>query len=322
MTDPVAPDVSETTPLPVAAAPEASFGRLLAAQRQRLGLSVNEIAARLRLHPRQIDAIEQEVLERLPKGPFVRGFVRNYAKELKLDPEPLLEDLRRHLAGSDEEGGNAAAQTRAPAGAVSPMFRIALAEQISRPVVITVVLVLLIALAIIGSLSTRDGAENTVAEAPRSAVPAAPPLPAPAPNGAAAPPQEGAPAGTPGTETATTSGAAVPAPSAVGEAASPGPAPATTTSPPTAIEKRGPAVSSNTLRLRFTDESWVEVTQSDGRILLSQLNAPGTEQRLEGKPPLKLVIGNAQGVALEFRGKPIDLAPRTNSENVARLTLD
>jgi cytoskeleton protein RodZ len=64
------------------------------------------------------------------------------------------------------------------------------------------------------------------------------------------------------------------------------------------------------------------VTQSDGRVLLSQINEPGTEQRVDGKAPMRLVIGNASGVSVDYKGKPIDLKSVTNADNVARITLN
>ena len=57
------------------------------------------------------------------------------------------------------------------------------------------------------------------------------------------------------------------------------------------------------------------------RILFSQLNPAGTEQRVQGRPPFSLVVGNARGVRLSYNGRAIDLAPHTRVE-VARLTLE
>jgi len=76
------------------------------------------------------------------------------------------------------------------------------------------------------------------------------------------------------------------------------------------------------VRLSFRDQSWVQVTQADGRILHSQINEAGTEQRIEGKTPLRLVIGNAAGVSVDYKGKTIDLKPVTSADNVARITLN
>src|SRR5690606_22305805 len=55
-------------------------------------------------------------------------------------------------------------------------------------------------------------------------------------------------------------------------------------------EARGPA---GALRFRFTEPSWVEVRDRSGQIVFSQLNAAGSEQAVEGRPPFALVVGNA-----------------------------
>jgi hypothetical protein len=68
------------------ALPPTSFGARLNWERERLGLTVTDVAARLRLHPNQVRAIEQESLAKLPEAAYVRGFVRSYARVLNLDP--------------------------------------------------------------------------------------------------------------------------------------------------------------------------------------------------------------------------------------------
>jgi cytoskeleton protein RodZ len=275
------------------AADNPTFGSRLAAERVRLGLSVAEMATRLRLHPRQIEAIEREALDRLPAGPFVRGFVRNYAKEVKLDPEPLLTELNRRLAPAEMQSA-VASTASVPPSPSTPVTRAAQRERRSRRVVILAALAALLALAIIGSYGPRaPEPEVAPAQVEPTAVPATPESSVDA------------------TQTDTT--AAVTAEVA--------PAPV---EPVVAVELSAPVAPSrsSTLRLTFSGESWVEVTQADGRVLLSQLNPAGSEQRLDAVPPLKLVIGNAGDVAVEYRGKQIDLKPRTSAENVARLTLN
>jgi cytoskeleton protein RodZ len=74
------------------------------------------------------------------------------------------------------------------------------------------------------------------------------------------------------------------------------------------------------IELVFTDECWVEIRDADGRVVFSQLNAPGTRRRVEGAAPFSLVIGNAAGVRLRYNDADIDLAPYTRID-VARLTL-
>jgi cytoskeleton protein RodZ len=48
---------------------------------------------------------------------------------------------------------------------------------------------------------------------------------------------------------------------------------------------------------------------------------PGGQTRtVTGAPPLELVLGNASAASVNFRGKPVDLAPYTR-QKVARLVL-
>lgn len=266
-------------------------GRLLAEARAARNLAVAEVAQQLKLSASQVEALEADAYEQLPGPVFVRGFVRNYARFLELDVEAL-------VAAVD--------LPRAPLHATSavPLSRdIPFPEQRSRK---WVPYALILATAV-GALvlfefffSSQDGV--VVSTVPPSPVPvviqAEPPLPV-----------------------------RVPAPDAV--------APATTVPQPEAVTPAEPGsaapqpvapvdkTSAGTASLHFVFEapSWIEVRDRDDRILYSQLNPAGTEQRLQGRPPLNLVVGNAQGVRLNFNGQPFDLAPHTRVE-VARFTLE
>ncbi|MCL2075357.1 MAG: helix-turn-helix domain-containing protein [Betaproteobacteria bacterium] len=65
-------------------------GKRLYAAREAAHLSQDELAGRLRLGKRQIVALETGDLSALPGKTFVRGFVRNYANAVGIDPQPLL----------------------------------------------------------------------------------------------------------------------------------------------------------------------------------------------------------------------------------------
>ena len=65
-------------------------GRLLAAERRRQNLSLADVSRQLRISERQLSALEDDRYDELPGPVFVRGFIRNYARLLKLDPEPLI----------------------------------------------------------------------------------------------------------------------------------------------------------------------------------------------------------------------------------------
>jgi cytoskeleton protein RodZ len=70
-----------------------SLGSTLRVAREQLGLSVNDVANRIKFAPRQIEWLEADDYVRLPEAAFVRGFVRSYARLVGLDPSGLLNGL-------------------------------------------------------------------------------------------------------------------------------------------------------------------------------------------------------------------------------------
>jgi cytoskeleton protein RodZ len=90
---------------------------------------------------------------------------------------------------------------------------------------------------------------------------------------------------------------------------------------PPSTESNNASRQSGFIRLTFDADSWVKVTDNDGKILLSQLNSSGSEQHLKGKPPFSVIIGNISGVHLYYQGRLVELAPFYNGE-IARLTLE
>jgi cytoskeleton protein RodZ len=82
-----------------------------------------------------------------------------------------------------------------------------------------------------------------------------------------------------------------------------------------------PASGDDLLRMRFLEASWVEVLDADERQLYYGLVEPGSIQEVRGRAPFDLRLGNAPGVEVEMNGNEVDLAPRTRSDNTARLRL-
>jgi transcriptional regulator with XRE-family HTH domain len=111
--------------------PPTSFGARLKWEREQAGLTVSDVAARLRLHPNQIRAIEQESLAALPEPAYVRGFVRSYARIVNADPVPLLDDLSTKFVPVERSVVDGMAQPRD----YSPV-RAAAHEQASRRFVV------------------------------------------------------------------------------------------------------------------------------------------------------------------------------------------
>ena len=270
-------------------------GRRLADERRRQGLSVVEIGRLIKLAPRQVEALEADDYERLPGNTFVRGFVRNYAKALRLDPEPLLAELEQRLP------------PERPSAILPHTENIPFSPGHGEGWRRYLLLALLVLLVVPWSLYEvyRQQPAAPAAPSPGVALPIVPPG-ATKPGGTAVAVPERASGAAPASDQAAAPGAdaPVPAPSAAHQTASPAGAP-------------GQA----SVRLAFKKDSWVEIKDREGKIVFAQLNKGGTEQVVQGVPPLSLVVGNATQVTLEYNGKPVDLAPYTRGE-VARLTLE
>ena len=76
-----------------------------------------------------------------------------------------------------------------------------------------------------------------------------------------------------------------------------------------------------TVNLEFREESWVEVSDVQGRLLLYKLAADDSQARVEGEPPLQVYLGNAPGVSITVDNQPFDTAPFTRRNKVARFTI-
>jgi cytoskeletal protein RodZ len=67
------------------------LGNLLREAREAKGLTLAEVQDETRISRKFLDALENGQFESLPTSVHVRGYLRNYARFLNLDPEPLLE---------------------------------------------------------------------------------------------------------------------------------------------------------------------------------------------------------------------------------------
>lgn len=118
---PIAADLLEAEAKRLAASP----GAKLTAGRNALGWTVEQVAAQLKLAPRQIIALEKDDYPALPEAAIVKGFTRAYAKLVKLDPDPILalividtDKTKRQAtqSGSSRRPGNPAENQAFPLG--------------------------------------------------------------------------------------------------------------------------------------------------------------------------------------------------------------
>jgi cytoskeleton protein RodZ len=88
-----------------------------------------------------------------------------------------------------------------------------------------------------------------------------------------------------------------------------------------AVTAAAPASSEPTLKFVFKGQSWVEVRDAKGRLLLSRLNPPGSDAEVTGKPPFNVIVGNAPEVQVYYKDHEFDLEPHTKVA-VARFTVE
>ena len=293
--------------------PPRSLGQELAAERERQGLSRAEVGQRLHMSPWQIEALEAGDYARLPKGTFLRGFVRNYAKALGLDGDSMLERL-------------AEIAPRGPApGIVVPSQNIRfdpIGERLANPYVkagaLAMVFIALGFAVMYWWLFVRPAPPAMAKKEP--AVPnniAAAPMPAPEPVVPIPAPIEPIKNNEPVMLEAAASSAAVPA-SAGTQPTAPKPATVQQSIQPVAQSK---APNERTVKLKFRGEAWVEIKDRSGRVLLSRINPKGTEAEVSGRPPFAIVIGNAPDVTMFYEDREFPLEPHTRVA-VARFTVE
>src|SRR5512141_3215216 len=73
--------------------PVLDVGLTLREARESQGMSVHDVAERIKFAPKQIEALEANDFGHLPEPAFLRGFVRSYARTLQLDEVALIAAL-------------------------------------------------------------------------------------------------------------------------------------------------------------------------------------------------------------------------------------
>jgi cytoskeleton protein RodZ len=282
-----------------------AVGAELKGAREALGLTVSEVAHQLKLAPRQVEALEAGRFDELPGGTFVRGMLRNYARLVKLAPEPLLERIAGRLEAPD--ASRLAARYRQP---------VPFSDNTRRSTFVYLGLSLAV-LALGGGVAYQWYHEHN-APAELAAVNRPAVKPALAPAAPRAEPKV-APASVEAQQVALVPMASSePEKPQVQKVIAAPVAQAALALAPQA--KARPAGSLNRLVIRCEEEAWIEVKDANDRMLVSSLNPKGSERVVRARGPLTLVIGNAQHVQVIHNDKPVDLAPHTKLA-IARFTL-
>ena len=92
-------------PPPPTITPDTEFsGNLLRAVRESQGTSLQQISERTKVGTMYLECIEREEFAKLPAGVYVRGFVTEFAKCLRLEPEQVSQSYMRRYRARMEEG--------------------------------------------------------------------------------------------------------------------------------------------------------------------------------------------------------------------------
>ncbi len=338
----------------------ASVGELLQAARIHAGLSVADVANRLRMGVKQVDALERADYAALPAGTFLRGFVRNYAKAVGVSVDEALSTLERTHKNA---AALAASVVVAPTIAASPVKLHVGGEALASPkarLLAALVVVLLLAAAVWywwanvrpyladggrakSTETTTVGApanEYTLPQAPASADAAASSSSDPASQPSqpsVTPPAPLENTAVPSVATTSSADAVTQkkselkqvSPAAVNPSIAEPTPPILSSSkviatPITSEPAKSSRVAGETGRVGFTfsGQSWVEVTDSTGRTILSRRYNAGETDEVSGRGPFSIVVGNATVTRMAFNGREFDLIPhRRGNSTVARVNV-
>ena len=275
--------------------PSFSFGKRLASARSALNLSREDVSKQLRLGLDVVVALEEEDYTKLTVPIFVNGYLRNYAGLLKIPAEPLLAAYSQIHVDSPTLVAEAA---RKPA----PLYSKLLIKTAS----------LLIVLVLIAGLiswvqnqdfdfsSLPDFSVTKSEQKQTKPVAVLTPLPEPTPlpelNETDEQPVE----------------ANIDVPVAeqqplVEKEIEPQPQPQ--------LE-----IAKNKALISVNEDSWVEISDSNGKRLIYDLLRADKEYLVSGSTPFKVFLGNAKAVRIEYNGELINVDQYTRG-NLARFRL-
>ena len=285
-------------------------GGVLAAERQRRGFSVADIANQLFLTEKQISALEADDYDHFPAPIFVTGYLRNYARLLDLPPDPLIELFNSQSTQTAPELDRAY-RTTDRVGDSKGVFD----SRIVMAVIASFVLVgvLWLGMSSESDVATVDDAEvvddfSIVTSEPLTTV-------------------------TTGSVESELETIEMAPPKKTIEPVKPvevvkvAPAAANSVSEevldtvPEFIADRAAAQSfPDSMVLTFSAESWVEITDANERRVMFDLGKPGQTRALSGTAPFKILFGYSPAVKMTFNGEPFDQSSLARGK-VAKFTL-
>ncbi|CAI1877188.1 Cytoskeleton protein rodZ [Serratia liquefaciens] len=307
-------------------------GERLRQAREQLGLSQQAVAERLCLKMSTVRDIEEDNLSADLASTFVRGYIRSYAKLVRLPEDELLPMLAK--------------QAPLKVAKVAPMQSFSLGKRRKKRDGWLMSFTWLIVFVVVGLTGAwwwqnhkaqqeeiATMADQSSAQLSQNNEAQSVPLTdsnadnsAPLADNGSTPVDTGAGAAAQQSQTPAVTGSATaqqPAVVSPSQTTLPETTPAAPTAPlPTAdAGVAAPAVDPNALVMNFTADCWLQVTDASGKTLYSGSQKSGGKLSLAGTAPYKLTIGAPAAVQIQYQGKPVDLSRFVKSNRVARLTV-
>lgn len=264
------------------------LGSWLRQAREAKRLSLEDVERETRIRAQFLAALEEEDFAKLPGDVYARGFLRNYARFLGLDPQEAVQRYKALLAQpNNAEMGSAARLS------LDEPVEVPLVEPAHSPARAAAIILLVIALAAVGWwYFTTIGPANLPSFLSGVLAPIGP-QPSPTMQAVLGTNTQEAP-GTPPAE------------------ASPVPSPTSTPSPtasstPTQTPTPTPKVYRGVeVQVEIIAASWMQVTVDGVRVFVGTLE-PGEKRTWEGQESVALRVGNAGGVHVTVNGEPLGL---------------
>jgi cytoskeleton protein RodZ len=287
--------ITDQNPVPVVPEPELTAGALIHRAREAAGLHIAALAVSLKVPVKRLEALEADRYDLLPDAVFVRALAGSVCRTLRVDSTEILRLLPNQSAprlGHRVEG------RRKLEGATISTRRPTLSGTISRPAVMAGLVLVLGALALVFLppmdffSHTADAVEgDMVTTTPMPVMAVEPSNPDQVPGGSVA-----------DVGSANVNSSAVVSGSVLSVAEG-----VQTENPPT----------TGIVVFRPTAESWVEVTDTKGTVLLRRKLTSGEVAGASGALPLSVIVGRADVTQVQIRGQAFDLTP-VSRDNVAR----
>lgn len=314
-------------------------GERLRVAREELGLTQQAVAERLCLKVSTVRDIEDDTSPAELASTFLRGYIRSYARLVRIPEEELLPMMEK--------------QAPIRAAKVAPMQSFSLGKRRKKRdgwLMSFTWLILFVVVGLTGAwwwqnhkaqqeeistMADQSSAELSASNSNSQSAPlnnsdsstadtsAQQPVQTPAPQSTATDSATNQPLAATAQPTTTADSSAVVSPSQapVDNAQTTTPVAPDTALPTDQAAVTTPAADPNALVMNFNADCWLEVTDATGKKLFSGMQRKDGNLNLAGQAPYKLKIGAPAAVQIQFQGKPVDLSRFIRTSQVARLTV-